>query len=1220
MAEQLFLVPELAVLSTEKAAGPPDAAERVRALDIRRSWIVEAPAGSGKTGLLIQRYMKLLADETVATPEQVLAITFTNKATAELRERVVSQLEAAAKGEETQGEFDRATRPMALAVLERDKALGWELVAQPERLNIRTIDSVCAEIARSLPVLSGSGGRQSPVEDAGPLYALAARRTFALLGGEDEGLDRALRLVLLHRDGDLANCERLLGEMLGRRDQWADLVPLGFSRDALAFDEAYLDGTVLPRLERALELVVCAAVGQVAKAMPRGVLERLTEAAAGMAHLDGYKGGQSPIALCSGREAVPGGEAVDLEHWRALLHLLVTPSNGTWRKSFAVNHLRVMVTKFEVEQLKKIVDDLRHREDLLAAIGALGVLPPARYPQDQWVVAKALFRVLSRALVELKLVFAERGECDFTEIALAARFALGRDAGEEEDLDVLDAALGMRLQHLLVDEMQDTSSSQYELIERLTAGWDGYSQTVFLVGDPKQSIYLFRQARVERFLRTMRSLKLGELPLGCLRLTANFRSQAGLVEEFNGQFERIFPAGRDALHPEEVPFVAASAVRGRAEGASGLTWHPEIVAAGAGSGREQRRKEALEVRAIVEEWRDPARRPLPVGRNSEARAWKIAVLVRSRSHAVEIVRAFRDPELGEAVPFRAVEIDALKERPEVQDLFALTRALLHPADRVAWLATLRAPWCGFGLEDLYTLTGADDAAWAKRGLAEVIAERGHLLGEEATVRLQRLWPILEAARAMDGRVSTVERVERTWRSLGGDCFLSETELANARRYLELLDEVEQQDGVVDVAVLESRLGRLYAEASTEEGAVDLLTIHKAKGLEWDVVVVPALERVAGSDRTPLLSWIEVDSADEGAARVLLAPIHGKGMESTELRRWINGVQRGREDAERKRLLYVVCTRAREELHLFAAPSLSAKGEINPKADSLLRSAWPAVKGLFVDVASVTPQSLFVEEAEGEEEDEYEGLALAASGAAGEEELSLLYRLPVEFDPEERLRGGQRLPYGVISSEKDASDGLAREGFARPEGGFAARAFGNAVHALLEVIAERFAGGVAAASLQEELPDWMPRIVAVLRGEGLAPAQVERLTQRVLFALQTTLQDPQGAWLLGRRREAASEFALTSWENDRLRSVRVDRLFYAGAEPLVEGEGCLWIVDFKTTSHGASGVEEFLQKERETYAPQLEGYARVLRDEAREVRLALYYPMLARLVWWKAETA
>ena len=116
--------------------------------------------------------------------------------------------------------------------------------------------------------------------------------------------------------------------------------------------------------------------------------------------------------------------------------------------------------------------------------------------------------------LELQLVFAERGECDFAELGLLAKTALRREGGVHD----LEAALGMKLQHLLVDEMQDTSTSQYELIELLTQSWDGHSQTVFLVGDPKQSIYLFRQARVERFVRTMLTEQLGDLPVGCLRL------------------------------------------------------------------------------------------------------------------------------------------------------------------------------------------------------------------------------------------------------------------------------------------------------------------------------------------------------------------------------------------------------------------------------------------------------------------------------------------------------------------------------------------------------------------------------------------------------------------------------------------------------------------------------------------------------------------------------
>ena len=188
-------------------------------------------------------------------------------------------------------------------------------------------------------------------------------------------------------------------------------------------------------------------------------------------------------------------------------------------------------------------------------------------------------------MAELQIVFAQTGECDFTELGLAARTALATEAG----VDDLSAALGMTLKHLLVDEMQDTSSSQYELIERLTEGWDGHSQTLFLVGDPKQSIYRFRQARVERFVRTMKEERLGELPLGYLRLTTNFRSQKRLVERFNEIFSRLFPSVVDLSHPEEVPYLPAVAVR-KASDAEGMTWHPSVIVSGDGKESARRRQ------------------------------------------------------------------------------------------------------------------------------------------------------------------------------------------------------------------------------------------------------------------------------------------------------------------------------------------------------------------------------------------------------------------------------------------------------------------------------------------------------------------------------------------------------------------------------------------------------------------------------------------------------
>src|SRR6202046_4868683 len=143
----LFVVPNTTdspnIASHER---PPDWRERERALDVEQSWIVEAPAGSGKTGLLIQRYLKLLADESVEMPEQVLAITFTVKATNEMRERVMVQLQRASESNAPtrDSEFNRETHRFAQAVLDRDALLGWGLLDNPPRLRIRTIDSVCA--------------------------------------------------------------------------------------------------------------------------------------------------------------------------------------------------------------------------------------------------------------------------------------------------------------------------------------------------------------------------------------------------------------------------------------------------------------------------------------------------------------------------------------------------------------------------------------------------------------------------------------------------------------------------------------------------------------------------------------------------------------------------------------------------------------------------------------------------------------------------------------------------------------------------------------------------------------------------------------------------------------------------------------------------------------------------------------------------------------------
>ncbi len=948
---ELLHFPELEppIAATDADDKPSDFAARQRALDVQLSAIVEAPAGSGKTGLLLQRYLKLLAEGGVSQPEEILAITFTRKATAELRERVFEQLHAAAAARPVPADgssFERETRGLAEAVLAIDARLGWRLLEQPRRLRIRTIDALCAEIARTLPLLSGSGTNQ-PVEEAESLHNEAARRTLLEFGGADTALNESLQTVLLHRDGNLSDCEALLARMLEQRQQWGELVPL----DTESLTDEHLDTQVRPRLERSLETIVCAGLNRALEAMPQPELKELTELAARLGLEPSYVPGvPSPVAVCAGLPEPPDARAEDLERWVALLHLLFTKDGG-WRKGFTPAYLRFDISYKDRATLKDLVERLQH-DELAESLKSIRGLPPTRFPDEQWRLAKALFRLLRRALAHLKVLFAETGRCDFSELALAACHALAAEEGVAD----LSRSPGARLTHLLVDEMQDTSSSQYTLLERLTRSWDGHSQTVFLVGDPKQSIYLFRQARVERFLRTIAERRLGDVPLEPLQLTANFRSQGALVEAFNKTFALLFPQAAiitQALGEElDVPFVRADAIRPLSAHPHSMVWHTEVLgsqpvpenpAASPGELRAARvQRETRQIRRIIEEWRA---RPLPEGRT---KPWNIAVLARARKHLASVTSELsRDYGAG-PIPFRAVKIDMLGERPEVLDALALTRALLHPADRAAWLAVLRAPWCGLSLADLLRLTGEGPDADREATIAELVVARAHLLSPTGQQLLARTWPTLEQAMFALGRSSFAAHVERTWLSLGGDAALSSDRLANVRRFFEVLRELEQDSaGAIDTFALNARLSSLYAESTADENAVQLLTIHNSKGLEFDLVLIPGLERSTNRSRSELLNWLELDPPDGEAAHILLAPIGSRGEQTDGLNQWLSRVRRSREHAELRRLLYVACTRAREALHLFAACEAQRDGTARTPAEgTLLRAAWPAAASHF----------------------------------------------------------------------------------------------------------------------------------------------------------------------------------------------------------------------------------------------------------------------------------
>jgi ATP-dependent exoDNAse (exonuclease V) beta subunit len=275
-----------------------------------------------------------------------------------------------------------------------------------------------------------------------------------------------------------------------------------------------------------------------------------------------------------------------------------------------------------------------------------------------------------------------------------------------------------------------------------------------------------------------------------------------------------------------------------------------------------------------------------------------------------------------------VEIEQLGEKQVVQDLYANARAN-HLADRVAWLAILRAPWCGLTLDELSEFFEGKD----NHTIWELIQD---------APRLVRMCRVLAPAIADRLRGSLRDRVEGVWLALGGPaCVDDATDLEDAEIFLDELERLEEAGELTDFSALASSLEDLYALPDVNAGvdAVEIMTIHKAKGLEFDTVIVPGLDRPPRSGRKPLFAWRSLP----GGGRLLLAPIDETGGEKEPLYRYVRDLDKEAEDIEAGRLLYVAATRAETRLHLLACLKVDEDGVMKmPSKRSLLGLAWRAL--------------------------------------------------------------------------------------------------------------------------------------------------------------------------------------------------------------------------------------------------------------------------------------
>jgi ATP-dependent exoDNAse (exonuclease V) beta subunit len=1171
-----------------------DAAERARALQAHESFLVQAPAGSGKTELLVLRYLALLP--SVEEPEQVLAITFTRKATAEMRVRVLQALLSAARTEDAAtNDHEREVRGLAAAALAHAEARDWQLTEQPQRLNIQTIDSLALSIAYQTPLLSRLGGQLTPTEETMPLYALAAERTLAQLGNAtDTELADALADILKLRDANIQDCESLIAGMLARRDQWLLLLP-GIVRRDRPWEE------LKAHLEEPFHREHHRVVGNLQRELARspGVLEELLD----LARIAYSNGQEQLIGLCNLRNAT---ELTDASHWECLCSLLLTNDN-TWRSSIdSRTGFPAKTHRVAGAQLKAIIGRISANDALLSELCRVRKLPPSTYSDEEWRTVRSIFIVLRHAIAQLRVVFAEQNVIDFAEAGIAAHSAL-------ENPSVL-MRLDERVQHLLVDEFQDTSRPHFALLHALLEDWQhGDGRTCFFVGDPMQSIYLFRDAESRLFHQVREDgmeIGGGQLPMTALQLSTNFRSTPAIVGPLNEVFARVL-----GLDPEDDVQYAPSKSSQDIGDRSGDAMHLHIQAFEKDT-RSPQELDRVEADAMIAVIRDHM--PAIEQAQREGKNYRVAVLARARPHLIEIIARLR----REKIRFRGVKIDLLRDRQEILDLLSLFRALLHPADRVAWLAVLRAPWCGLTIPALHAISGDTEDLDRDRTIPALIRVRQDRLDAESRRRAFHVLSILEEAQAAYAAGSLAGSpaglalwLERTWHALGAPQFLDAESVANCEAFFATLAQLPPSCfGTLDES-LNQRLEELYAQpdpTASESCGVQLMTIHAAKGLEFEVVLVPQLHRTGKIDDSPLFHWLVRRQPAATEEELLLAPIGYKHGDKPRLYDWVGKKSLRRLRQEEKRLLYVACSRAIRELHLFAAVERKQDGNLaQPRQGSLLAAGWTGLEHRIVEATRPTLASnlLAIPATSLSSLPSQNGIVDALAAAA--QPTQMLRRLPADWFAD------------VTAEVEPARDATARAAkFIENTSSRLARVQGIVLHALLER---------AAAGTSGDHPDWSRLTDALLRQHGLAQADADFAHSAILQGIRNALGHDVGRWLLtlgepSRNQQSWSEISWTSSGEGRMLRQRPDRVFFAGASPGTPGNDYLWIVDYKTAALTDNmDHDTFLASSREQYRSQLEAYSELFRKlpelddvaACREHRLAIYHPMVPWLDWWPA---
>jgi ATP-dependent helicase/nuclease subunit A len=839
--------------------------EAIKTLD--KNLLVSAGAGSGKTRVLVERFIHILLTEA-ADIDEIVAITFTNKAATEMRERIRRTADEKILGADKE--------------YERNKWL--KVKHDVEGARIGTFHGFCSCLLRDNPVEAG----------VDPAFSVLDEIQMTLI------LRNTVQDVIFK---SLEGGNALIADLVVRygKDSLARMVKHSYDLvrgSGMSFDDAL--GVTVKALRESSEMIVPAKM-------------RVLDAGDSLARLD--------------RDTLPQKTKEKLDAFEELWYVARTNIESLDNQA-ASQRLE------PVAELKKALSGsmARHASELKKAfIEELEGMAKLLCDAELIELTRGIFQLLSLCDEQYAMEKAKGPFLDYADLELKTLSLLSRDRDIRKNYQ-------RKFKFVMVDEFQDTNFLQMQIVDLVAGG------NVFLVGDYKQSIYRFRGAEVEVFAQSEKSI--GAKGGKVISLKTNFRSQQGILDFVNSLFQGIMPKyeGLDAFRSDE-----------------DKEYCVECLMLDAGDSAEDSRVEeaqqlAKRIRQMVDS-REPLvfeRDPKNPGKEKlrEVRYGDIAILFR----AMTDVKIYEYQLRRAGIPFYVVAGRGFLQRQEVFDVLNALRVLYNRYDAIALVGVLRSPFFGISDETLYWLSRDGDVVGAFESLThgQLQESFNQYIASDQLRRLEEASEFMQRFRTLIMHLPVSELMRQIILETGYDKIMltkhdGEQVYANLEKLIELAVEFDSLHGGTlfqFVEYIEIMMDEDMQESEAQIGLEDddvikLMTVHKAKGLEFPIVIIPDISRN-----------IETNIGQVVFSRKYGLVLQGKDSQGNSIegrtRCLVKQLETTNELEESQRAFYVAMTRACD--HLVLSGALSS----NPRKGAQGVSSWMdmLVSALFEDAQSV----------------------------------------------------------------------------------------------------------------------------------------------------------------------------------------------------------------------------------------------------------------------------